>query len=213
MATGAIRPGAPDDPGGTGARAHDDGYGPVFWTAFRRSSNPMMLIDLERRIVAANDAGAQLTGRPPEALVGLPFADLLDDPTESMDDEAWHERVVAGESYGHRCIRRADGSTVIVDFAMRAARVDGRILVLGVGLHITAEHDANTVHEPAALTPRERAIVHLIAIGRVTREICDDLHVAPDTVRTHVRNAMAKTGARTRAQLIAIALGDGLLEP
>ena len=30
MATGAIRPGSPDDPGGTGARAHDDGYGPVF---------------------------------------------------------------------------------------------------------------------------------------------------------------------------------------
>ena len=48
--------------------------------------------------------------------------------------------------------------------------------------------------------------------GHVTREICDELHIAPDTVRAHVRNAMAKTGARTRAQLIAIALSDGLLD-
>jgi DNA-binding CsgD family transcriptional regulator len=31
-------------------------------------------------------------------------------------------------------------------------------------------------------------------------------------VRAHVRNAMAKTGARTRAQLIAIALTEGLLK-
>jgi DNA-binding CsgD family transcriptional regulator len=35
---------------------------------------------------------------------------------------------------------------------------------------------------------------------------------APDTVRAHVRNAMAKTGARTRAQLIAIALTEGLID-
>jgi DNA-binding CsgD family transcriptional regulator len=54
--------------------------------------------------------------------------------------------------------------------------------------------------------------VQLIALGHVSREICEDLHVAPDTVRAHVRNALAKTGARTRAQLIAIALSDGLLE-
>jgi DNA-binding CsgD family transcriptional regulator len=46
----------------------------------------------------------------------------------------------------------------------------------------------------------------------VTSEICTDLHIAPDTVRAHVRNAMAQTGARTRAQLVAIALSDGLLD-
>ena len=67
-------------------------------------------------------------------------------------------------------------------------------------------------HEPAPLTPREREIVRLIALGETTPQICAALFIAPDTVRSHVRNAMAKTGARTRAQLIAIALTDGLLE-
>jgi DNA-binding CsgD family transcriptional regulator len=41
-------------------------------------------------------------------------------------------------------------------------------------------------------------------------EIADELHIAPDTVHTHLRNAMTKLGARSRAQLVAKALGDGI---
>ena len=39
-------------------------------------------------------------------------------------------------------------------------------------------------------------------------QIAEQLVISPETVRTHVRNAMAKTGARTRAQLVAMALTD-----
>jgi DNA-binding NarL/FixJ family response regulator len=48
--------------------------------------------------------------------------------------------------------------------------------------------------------------VTLIAMGRETSQIAQELHVSPETVRTHVRNAMAKLGAHTRAQLVATAL-------
>jgi DNA-binding CsgD family transcriptional regulator len=87
------------------------------------------------------------------------------------------------------------------------------MLVLGVCLHERSRQESDRPHEAAALTAREREIVHRIALGDISAEICDELHIAPDTVRAHVRNAMAKTGARTRAQLIAIALTDGLLDP
>jgi len=36
------------------------------------------------------------------------------------------------------------------------------------------------------------------------------LHIAHETARTHVRNAMTKLGARSSAQLVAKALGDGI---
>lgn len=36
------------------------------------------------------------------------------------------------------------------------------------------------------------------------------LHISHHTVRTHVRNAMIKLGVRSRAQLVARALGDGI---
>jgi PAS domain S-box-containing protein len=190
----------------------NDGYAPVFWTAFRRSANPMALIDLDRRIVAANDASAALAGRSAESLAGEAFQTLLDDPAEALDDEAWRKQVLQGESFGHRRLRRPDGTTRIVDFAMQATRVEGRVLVLAVCLHERCGDAPDGSQEPSPLTPREREILHEIALGRVTSEICTDLHIAPDTVRAHVRNAMAKTGARTRAQLVAIALSDGLLD-
>jgi len=168
----------------------------------------MVLVDLDRRIVAANEAAADLAGRSVEALLGAGLTTFLDDPA---DEVTWGAEVAADEFIGRRRIHRADGSTVQVDFALRAATVDDRPLVLGVCVHEEAEHELNEHHAAAALTAREREIVHLIALGRVTADICDELHVAPDTVRAHVRNAMAKTGARTRAQLVAIALSDGML--
>jgi DNA-binding NarL/FixJ family response regulator len=53
--------------------------------------------------------------------------------------------------------------------------------------------------------------VTAIALGSSGREIADELQIAHDTVRTHARNAMRKTGARSRAQLVAKALGEGLV--
>jgi DNA-binding CsgD family transcriptional regulator len=47
-------------------------------------------------------------------------------------------------------------------------------------------------------------------MGHTSPEIADMLHITHNTVRTHARNAMEKTGARSRAHLVAKALGDGL---
>ena len=63
--------------------------------------------------------------------------------------------------------------------------------------------------EPGELSDREREIVHLVALGRSGPEIAEELGIAHDTVRTHVRNAMDKLGARSRAHLVAKALGEG----
>jgi PAS domain S-box-containing protein len=189
------------------------GFEPVFRTAFERSSNAMLMADFDRRILAANEASAVLAGRSAEWLIGQRVTALLEDPAAAPDDAAWRAQVLAGESFGRRTIRRPDNSTRIVDFAMQPTRVDGRVLVLGVCIHERSRPELDRPHAPAALTARERDIVHRIALGDVSADICAELHIAPDTVRAHVRNAMAKTGARTRAQLIAIALSNGLLDP
>ena len=172
----------------------------------------MFVADLERRILAVNDAATVLAGRSADALIGERFSTVLDDPSEAPDDETWRAQVLRGESFGRRRLRRPDGSTRDIEFAMRAAETGGTVLVLGVCVRDRAGGGSARPHEPAPLTPRERVIVRLIALGETTPQICAALFIAPDTVRSHVRNAMAKTGARTRAQLIAIALTDGLLE-
>src|SRR3954462_2245979 len=116
----------------TVAARPDDSYAHVFWTAFRRSANAMFVAGLDRRIVAVNEAGTGLAGRSADALTGERMTTLLDDPAEAPDDAVWRAQVLRGESSGHRRIRRPDGSTRVVDYAMRASRAGGTVLVLGV---------------------------------------------------------------------------------
>lgn len=60
------------------------------------------------------------------------------------------------------------------------------------------------------LTEREREIAAWVATGRSNAEIADALFLSPATVRTHVARAMAKLNARTRAQLVVVAVRAGL---
>lgn len=64
------------------------------------------------------------------------------------------------------------------------------------------------VREPSA---REREILALLADGATDGQIAARLELSPATVQTHVRNAKAKLGARTRAQAVAVALQRGLI--
>ncbi|WP_330330045.1 response regulator transcription factor [Streptomyces sp. NBC_00536] len=65
----------------------------------------------------------------------------------------------------------------------------------------------------ATLTSREREVLGLVAGGLSNDEIGGRLEVSPLTVKTHVNRAMAKLGARDRAQLVVIAYESGLVRP
>ncbi|WP_256637972.1 response regulator [Streptomyces murinus] len=64
-----------------------------------------------------------------------------------------------------------------------------------------------------ALTGREREVLVQVAGGHSNDEIAERLAVSPLTVKTHVNRAMAKLGARDRAQLVVIAYESGLVRP
>ncbi|MEU2100469.1 response regulator transcription factor, partial [Streptomyces globisporus] len=65
----------------------------------------------------------------------------------------------------------------------------------------------------AALTGREREVLVQVAGGHPNDRIAERLEVSPLTVKTHVNRAMAKLGARDRAQLVVIAYESGLVRP
>jgi DNA-binding NarL/FixJ family response regulator len=58
----------------------------------------------------------------------------------------------------------------------------------------------------AALSNRERVILDRLASGLTGEEVAVELHIAPETVRTHIRNAMRKLDAKSRAHAIAQAV-------
>jgi len=61
------------------------------------------------------------------------------------------------------------------------------------------------------LTEREREVLVCIAKGRSNQELAEQLFIADNTVKTHVKRILTKLGARDRAQAIVIAYESGLM--
>ena len=63
----------------------------------------------------------------------------------------------------------------------------------------------------AVLTPREAAVLALLAQGRTNRQIGAELYISEKTASVHVSNILAKLGASGRTEAVAIAAQRGLL--
>jgi DNA-binding NarL/FixJ family response regulator len=64
-----------------------------------------------------------------------------------------------------------------------------------------------------ALSKREREIMDLLAQGLTGEQVAERLFLSPETIKTHIRNAMSKLEANTRVHAIAIALREGFISP
>ncbi len=54
-----------------------------------------------------------------------------------------------------------------------------------------------------SLSPREREIVHMVALGHQNKVIAAVLHISSWTVCTHLRRIFAKLGVTSRAAMVA----------
>ena len=61
------------------------------------------------------------------------------------------------------------------------------------------------------LTERERQVLVLLAQGRATREVAQELSYSERTVKSIVHDAVTKLGARSRTQAVAFAVREGLI--
>jgi DNA-binding CsgD family transcriptional regulator len=192
----------------------------------------MALVDRERRYVAVNDAAVAVFQYEPDDVIGKTVGRTVANASASPEDADWQTLIRNNELYGQRVITHPSGRSMRIGFAAHATTLDGEWLALfvllsaklepqGTDLINATSPDAATAAPVAtetdvfgslgaSLTPREREVVRRVALGRSTRQIAGDLNLSPATVRSHVRNAMVKVGAHTRAQLVALVLGDGL---
>jgi PAS domain S-box-containing protein len=192
--------------------ARREGWAALFWSAFNDSRNAMVLLDEHRRHVEVNGAYVKLAGYARDEVVGRPVWEYVADGPR-LTDRQWERAIARGELSGEAGLVCADGTIATVQYAGHTEVVTGRRLVLFVVLS-TSRWGRHSRRDPQpgtgdALSAREREIVRLVAAGETGPEIAEHLHISHATVRTHVRNAMAKVGARSRAHLVAKALGDG----
>jgi DNA-binding CsgD family transcriptional regulator len=98
----------------------------------------------------------------------------------------------------------------------------GRWFVLhGTSMTTPAGHRVAVIIQPAAharissvlmaaygLTRREREVTRLVLMGRSTAMIADELVIAPVTVQQHLKSIFAKTGVRSRRDLVCTVFAD-----
>ncbi|WAZ19356.1 AAA family ATPase [Streptomyces cinnabarinus] len=63
------------------------------------------------------------------------------------------------------------------------------------------------------LTAREQDVLRLLAQGRSNRQIGEELFISGKTASVHVSNILAKLGAASRGEAVAVAYREGLIAP
>ncbi|GAA0644059.1 helix-turn-helix transcriptional regulator [Kutzneria viridogrisea] len=153
--------------------------------------------------------------------------------TGAGDPEAWRA-VVDGFGYGHSYERalarwrlaaamlaaKQDGAAQQLALARESAQRLGAAPLLSAlnqlakRARIPLEDNGMVLRDTVdPLTPRERSVLSLVALGRTNREVGAELFISEKTVSVHLSRIMAKLGAGRRAEAVAAAYDRGLLEP
>jgi DNA-binding CsgD family transcriptional regulator len=192
-----------------------------FSSIFDHSRIPMALLDRDRRYVKVNDAMIKFYEYPRSALIGSRADGMVIDDGGRMEMR-WDQLVRTNQLYGERLVEHANGSRLQVAYAAHGTTLGDRWVALVVTLSARSHPGGSEligiapIELPGGtklnLTAREREVVRLVALGSNTRHIAAELSLSQATIRSHVRNAMTKTGAHTRAHLVALVLADGLVQ-
>lgn len=183
------------------------------------SGAALFTFDASQRIRSWNRAAEDLTGAPAEAAVGSPCWSVL-----CGKDEAGRPICHTGCPH-HRMLRanwpvpptpmmiatRGGRRRVVV--AMVSLRGSG----LFAGVILRPEPEVVTNGAPAhdaiaALTPRQRTVLTMLAQGRQAKVIAAELHLSEMTVRNHIRGILRALDCTSQLAAVAEARRLGLLE-
>ena len=174
----------------------------------------MLIADDQRRWVTGNAAACDLLGIAQEAVSWHTMDDFTPLSERSRLKEQWAEFLNSGQAEGRYQLYVANREPFPVEFGAIANVLPARHLALFIP---PDEDDARQEwgpFEPSGtgrlpLTKREREIMTLAASGGRSGDMAEQLFLSPETIKSHVANAMSKLGAHTRAHAVAIALVTG----
>jgi len=167
----------------------------------------LVIVDDQRTCLEASAAACELLGVEPEEIAGATLDSLLAPGMRRRLRHLWHAFSEGGGSAGP--LRSLSGGEL--EIKVTPDVLPGRHLVVlsEAGAGETASVPARRFRQPSR---REREILALLAAGETDNQIAERLGVSPATVQTHVRNVKTKLGARTRAQAVAKAIAQNLID-
>jgi len=176
-----------------------------FWDVFRRSLVPMFVLDDDAVYVDVNHAACAAVGLGRSDFVGRRLGFGTDRERQADVARMWGEFRRTGHLIAPYQYPTPAGGMVRMNILCTA-----NLPERGRHLSMYWTHPAQNGDR---VSPREREIVMLLAAGLSGEQIARRLGLSPETVRTHIRNAMGRLGARTRAHLMMKAMQGGILSP
>ena len=176
----------------------------------------LLVVDDDCQVAEASLAACRLLGLARDEVVDSPLPRLLAPAAAERLQGVWSAFHRTGGHAGPFELAWPNQSAP-VDISVTADVLPGRHLLIlapaeGPAPGPDRGSDALDSRVPKRRpTARERQILAMLAFGDTDVQIAAKLELSPATVQTHVRNAKAKLGARTRAQAVAVALRGGLI--
>jgi DNA-binding NarL/FixJ family response regulator len=161
---------------------------------FRKHRPDITLMDLQMPEMSGIDAISAIRGEFPEARIIILT-------THSGDVQVSRALKAGARGYLLKGLLRKE----LLD-TIRAVHSGHKRLSSEVAAEI-AEHGTDD-----ALTPREVDVLRLIAGGNANKEVAALLSLTEETVKSHIRNILAKLGAKDRTHAVAIGLRRGIIE-
>ena len=196
-----------------------------------RTSDAMVAIDAEFRIIAWNEAATELLGYPATEALGKSCSEILcwRDRTGNAvcggfcpaaapggPDEVIETREVLGRSADGKTLWLS-ASTIVPPIGLRD-RCRLVHLIREIALppeleRVVVERLAGWSPATAAgdgrldvLTARERDVLVMLTEGLDGAAIAEQLFLSPATVRNHIQHILGKLGVHSRAEAVALAL-------
>ena len=168
----------------------------------RRARPDLVLLDLRLPDRSGLDVGmAIIEASPSTKLVAV----------SALNDSASVADTIRAGFHGY--VTKEAGVSHLVR-SLEAVVEGNTVLPREVGRRPTADpREQRASRLVSQLTPREREILQLLSDGATTKAIALRLHIAPNTVRSHVQGLFSKLQVHSRLEAVALAARHGLISP
>lgn len=188
-----------------------------FRTAFERAPIGMALVAVDGSWLEVNAAFCEFLGYSEEELLATTWQ-ALTHPDDLGTNLASVEATLAGRIAGYTTEKRyvrKDGEIVVgrLNIALvRGPEAEPRYFI-GQLEDMTPRRQATSPGTPAehGVTQRQIEILQLLADGRSTGQIADELFISKTTVRNHIARLLPALGVHTRVQAVVAASRLGLI--
>ena len=118
----------------------------------------------------------------------------------------------AGDALAQRALKAGAQAYVLKSLVRTEILNTIRVVYAGekqIQAEVAAEMAKHTAH--ALLTARELDVLKLVASGYANKAISAHLDINEETTKTHIKNVLAKLGARDRTHAVSLGLKRGII--